>query len=119
MAQYSNGSTVALHAFALAICLEPKNILIAGIELPTTYSQYKYINNYAKIDRTISQNIIFQIRKKRNKNKDKHSPFGGQEEKKLKDDFIKLFKLAQLLKINVSIISESKRLDNYMLVSKK
>jgi len=118
-AQYSNGSTVALHAFALAICLEPKNILIAGIELPTSNSQYKYINNYSKIDRKVSQNIIFQIRKIRNKNKDKHSPFGGEEEKTLKEDFIKLFKLAQFLEIDISIISESKRLDNYLIESKK
>lgn len=117
-AQYSDGSTVALHALALAICLEPRNILIAGIELPTNNLQYKYINNFAKIDRTIRQNIIYHFRKSRNRSADKQSPFGGEQESLLKEDFIKLFKLAHYRSINVSIISDSKRLENYEAESK-
>ena len=113
---YSQGSTVALHALAIALCMKPEKIQIAGIELPSTNKDYKYIRHFAKIERSFIQNLSYQYQKQkyRKNNLNNYSPFGGGEEITLKEDFILLFKIARILKIQISVLSESKKLNSYL-----
>lgn len=55
---YSEGSTSALHGFALAILLKCNPIYLVGIELPKLASKYKHYNNL-KINRDLQITKIF------------------------------------------------------------
>jgi hypothetical protein len=43
---YSEGDSVFLHALALAVILQSKNIYITGVEIPLVYKDYKYYKDY-------------------------------------------------------------------------
>jgi hypothetical protein len=47
---YSSGHTVAIHGFALAVLLNANPIYLSGIEIPQTMNNYKYINNFKRLD---------------------------------------------------------------------
>lgn len=55
---YSEGSTVALHGFALAVLLKCNPIYLVGIELPNSVSKYKHYNNL-KFNRDLSLMKMF------------------------------------------------------------
>jgi len=109
---YSEGSTVALHGYALAVLLKCNPIYLIGIELPTTMAGYKTYKNWKLRDDGLIYKLwrlvclIFPFLKKG------ASDFGGSTRNEILQDFQSIARIANSLGISTYSLSESSPLNN-------
>lgn len=107
---YSEGTTVALHGYALAILLQLNPIYLIGIELPEKLSDYKAYKNWkrpgekikSKLKRLLLQNLPFIPTKP--------IDFSGKKEEIL-EDFRKLCAVGESVGIKTYSLSETSPLN--------
>ena len=109
---YGEGSTVALHGYALAVLLKANPIYLSGIELPIQYKDYRAYNNlfrpnekiHSKIKRVFKDYIYFS-RKRR-------TDFGEAGQKSILHDFESISKIAVSFGIKTFSLSQTSPLNN-------
>jgi len=107
---YSEGTTVALHGYALAILLQLNPIYLIGIELPEKLSDYKAYKNWkrpdekikSKLKRLLLQNLPFIPTKP--------IDFSGKKEEIL-EDFRKLCAVGESVGIKTYSLSQTSPLN--------
>jgi hypothetical protein len=107
---YSEGDSVFLHALALAVILQSKNIYITGVEIPQVYKDYKYYKDYrspteSQLD-TVKRIVKRFIPKYRNQ-----VPATSHDQIKFFHDIQKIVNVAKDLDINVYSLSRSSPLN--------
>jgi hypothetical protein len=103
---YGEGSTVALHGYALAVLLKANPIYLSGIELPIQYKDYRAYKNLfrpnegilSKIKR-VFKDYIYVSRKRR-------TDFGEAGQKSILQDFHSIALIAEQLGIKTYSLSE-------------
>jgi hypothetical protein len=103
---YGEGSTVALHGYALAVLLKANPIYLSGIELPIQYKDYRAYKNlfrpnekiHSKIKR-VFKDYIYVSRKRR-------TDFGEAGQKSILHDFQSIALIAEKLGIKTYSLSE-------------
>jgi len=103
-AAYGEGSTVALHGYALAVLLKANPIYIAGVELPIYYKDYRAYRNlfrrhekiHSKIKRILKDNFFFS--------KNRMTDFGEAGREQILEDFCKILKIAKEMGITTYAI---------------
>ena len=109
---YGEGSTVSLHAFALAVLLHCNPIYIAGVELPTKKANYKSYRNWfrpneklvSKLRRLIVQaSYVFSLGA---------TDFGLAGRDNILMDFQAIAKIAEKMDIKVFSLSKTSPLNN-------
>jgi hypothetical protein len=102
---YTEGSTVALHGFALAIILRLNPIYIIGVELPKTEAEYLSYKNWKRRNELPLQKIKRYVRLAFPKLLHRNSDFGAENYQVILNDFASLAKIANSLGIQVISLS--------------
>ena len=101
---YGAGHTVAVHALAIGILMQPEKIFIFGVDLPEYSKDYRYYKRCARIDRTYLGNIKYFYNFLRARTKvPNSSPFGGEVREEMLEDFQILISLANELGVQVYV----------------
>ncbi len=119
---YSEGSTVALHGYALAVILRANPIYLVGIELPVKYKNYKSYRNFYRRHENIAQKILRILRDQVFASKNRATDFGRAGQQKILEDFESISAVAETLGISTFSLSKSSPLNqvagiNYTQVS--
>jgi len=109
---YTEGSTVALHGYALAVLLKCNPIYLIGIELPTTVSSYKSYKNYKRRDEALKSKTWRLLYTRFPFLRKGASDFGGSTRNEILEDFQAIAKIANSLDISTYSLSESSPLNN-------
>lgn len=110
---YSEGDSVTLHALALAIILQAKEIFIVGVEMPLVYKDYVYYKDY-KIPFENPINFFKRKIKKFHPNYRYKTPAHSHDPIQFFKDFQKIVDIANRLDIKVYSISPTSPI-NYMV----
>jgi len=105
---YSEGSTVALHGYALAVLLQCNPIFLAGIELPSRERDYVAYKNFKLFDEKVDEKIRRLIRQHRI-SEQAASVFASDLDRILKD-FTIINKIASKIGVKTYVTSASSRL---------
>ena len=109
---YGEGSTVALHGYALAVLLKANPIYLSGIELPIQYKDYRAYKNLfrpnegilSKIKRVFKDYIYVSSKRK--------TDFGAAGQKSILHDFESISKIAVSFGIKTFSLSQTSPLNN-------
>lgn len=110
-AAYGQGSTVALHGYALAVLLKANPIYLAGIELPIRYKDYKAYNNLfrpnEKFQSKLKRVLVDYVLRSRNRATD----FGYAGRENILNDFRAIFEVSKSLGITTFVVGETSPLN--------
>ena len=109
---YGEGSTAALHGYALAVLLKANPIYLAGIELPIYYKDYLAYNNFFLPNERIRSKIKRVFRNYVYVSKSKRTDFGEAGQKSILKDFESISKIAVSLGIKTYSLSQTSPLNN-------
>jgi len=109
---YTEGSTVAIHGYALAVLLRCNPIYLIGIELPTTISGYKAYKNYRRREEAFKSKMWRLLYTRFPFLKKGDSDFGGATRNEILVDFQAVAKIATGLNIRTYSLSESSPLNS-------
>lgn len=107
---YSEGATVALHGYALAVLLRANPIYIAGVDLPTTTKNYRSYRHWFRPHESSLRKIIRLFRDWRDSDK-RLSDFGSAGLDNILRDFQLISELAHSLNISTFSLSEKSPLN--------
>jgi hypothetical protein len=102
---YSEGATVALHGYALAVLLRANPIYIAGVDLPTTIKSYRSYRHWFRPHESLHRKVIRLFRDLQDSG-EKLSDFGNAGLDNILEDFRLISEVAHSL--NLTTISLSK-----------
>jgi len=108
---YSEGATVALHGYALAVLLRANPIYIAGVDLPTTTKSYRTYRHWFIPHESLPRKVIRLFRDWRDSGK-KLSDFGNAGLHEILNDFDRITKVAIRMGIKTYCLSEMSPLNN-------
>lgn len=109
-AYYSEGSTVALHGYALAVLLKCNPIFIAGVDLPILARDYKAYKNYKRF----SESFRVKIRRLISEfhlEADAVSVFGNEDKLQILKDFKIIESIASEFGIKSYVLSSKSELN--------
>jgi hypothetical protein len=106
---YSEGSTVALHGYALAVLLKCDPIFIAGVDLPILARDYKAYKNYKRFGESFS-NKIRRLINEFNLKADVVSAFGNEDKLQILEDFKIIESIASEFGIKTYVLSPKSEL---------
>jgi hypothetical protein len=106
---YSEGSTVALHGYALAVLLKCNPIFIAGVDLPILARDYKAYKNYKRYGESF-KNKIRRLIIEFNLKVDVVSAFGNEDRLQILDDFKIIESIASEFGIKTYVLSPKSEL---------
>lgn len=111
-AAYGEGSTVALHGYALAVLLKANPIYISGIELPTQYKDYRAYKNFFRPNESFHSKIIRFFRDYYYFSKFRKTDFGLAGRQNILKDFEAISRIASKLGIATFSTSASSPLNH-------
>ncbi len=122
-AAYGEGSTVALHGYALAVLLKANPIYIAGVELPIRYKDYRTYRNLFRANEKLYSKGMRIFRDYLAISKYRKTDFGEAGQNAILDDFKSIAEVAGKLGIKTFSLSKTSPLNlvtgiNYLEVSK-
>jgi hypothetical protein len=122
-AAYGEGSTVALHGYALAVLLKANPIYIAGVELPIKYKDYRAYRNLFRPNERLSSKVMRIFRDYLSITKHRNTDFGEAGQNAILDDFKSIAEIAGKLGIKTFSLSKTSPLNlvtgiNFLEVSK-
>jgi hypothetical protein len=103
---YSEGATVALHGYALAVLLGSNPIYIAGVDLPTTTKDYRAYKDWYKPHERVVRKIIRRFRSVIDSGKIA-SDFGIAGQENILKDFERISNLAHGMGIRTHTLSRN------------
>ena len=108
---YSTGSTVALHAYALAVLMKCNPIYFCGVEIPQFQHNYTYHRNW-KMPQERLRDKFSRFRRELSSNKGAVlSPFGGDSFRQILNDFTQIAHSAETLGIKTFVTSATSSLN--------
>jgi len=107
---YSEGATVALHGYALAVLFGANPIYIAGVDLPVTSKKYRSYKHWFLPHENMARKLIRLLRDLLD-NGAKLSDFGKAGLDKILMDFDSISKLAEMFGIVTYSLSEQSTLN--------
>jgi len=107
---YSEGDSVFLHALALAVILQSKNIYITGIEIPLVYRDYKYYKDYRSPTESQLDKVKRLVKRYIPKYRDQ-VPATSHDQIRFFHDIQKIVNVAKEFDINVYSLSRSSPLN--------
>ena len=110
-AAYGQGSTVALHGYALAVLLKDNPIYIAGVELPIQCQDYRAYRNLFRPNERLKSKMMRIFRDNLSISKYRMTDFGEAGQEKILDDFRKISKIATSLGIKTYVIGNKSPLN--------
>lgn len=122
-AAYGEGSTVALHGYALAVLLKANPIYIAGVELPIKYKDYRAYRNLFRPNERLNSKVMRIFRDYLSTTKHRKTDFGEASQEAILEDFKLIAEVAGKLGIQTFSLSKTSPLNlvvgiNYLEVSK-
>lgn len=108
---YSEGATVGLHGYALAVLLEANPIYIAGIDLPTTTKTYRAYKNWFRPGEGLHKRSIRLIREFLDSGKELND-FGNAGQDNILNDFRLISEIADSIGISTFCLSEKSILNS-------
>jgi hypothetical protein len=108
---FSEGSTVALHGYALAVLLNCNPIFIAGVDLPILARDYKSYKNYKRFGETF-RNKIRRLINEFQLEANAVSAFGNEDRLQILEDFKLIESIASEFGIKSYVLSEKSELNN-------
>ena len=103
---YSEGATVALHGYALAVLLRSNPIYIAGVDLPTTTKDYRAYKDWYKPHESVVRKLMRRFRSVIDSGKIA-SDFGKAGQENILKDFERISKLAHGMGIRTHTLSKN------------
>jgi hypothetical protein len=110
-AAYGEGSTVALHGYALAVLLKANPIYIAGVELPIKYKDYRAYRNLFRPNERLHSKVMRIFRDYLSITKYRMTDFGEAGQEKILEDFRKILQVASNLGITTYVIGDKSPLN--------
>ena len=107
---YSEGATVALHGYALAVLLRANPIYIAGVDLPTTTKSHRSYRHWFRPHESLPRKVIRLFRDWRDSGK-KLSDFGNAGLDNILMDFRLISEVAHSLNLTTISLSEKSSLN--------
>jgi len=107
---YSEGATVALHGYALAVLLRANPIYIAGVDLPTTTKSHRSYRHWFRPHESLPRKVIRLFRDWRDSGK-KLSDFGNAGLENILEDFRLISEVAHSLNLTTISLSEKSSLN--------
>jgi hypothetical protein len=107
---YSEGATVALHGYALAVLLRANPIYIAGVDLPTTTKSHRSFRHWFRPHESLPRKVIRLFRDWRDSGK-KLSDFGNAGLENILMDFRLISEIAHSLNLTTISLSEKSSLN--------
>jgi hypothetical protein len=107
---YSEGATVALHGYALAVLLRANPIYIAGVDLPTTTKSHRSYRHWFRPHESLPRKVIRLCRDWRDSGK-KLSDFGNAGLDNILMDFRLISEVAHSLNLTTFSLSEKSSLN--------
>lgn len=107
---YSEGATVALHGYALAVLLRANPIYIAGVDLPTTTKSHRSFRHWFRPHESLPRKVIRLFRDWRDSGK-KLSDFGNAGLDNILMDFRLISEVAHSLNLTTISLSEKSSLN--------
>ena len=111
MPVYSEGATVALHGYALAVLLGANPIYISGIDLPTTTKKYRAYKNWFRPGEGLRRKSLRLIRDFLDSGKELND-FGNAGLHNILNDFRLISELADSIGITTFCLSENSFLNS-------
>ena len=109
---YGEGSTVALHGYALAVLLKANPIYLSGIELPIQYKDYRAYKNLFRPNEGILSKIKRVFRDYIYVSRKRKTDFGAAGQKSILHDFESISKIAVSFGIKTFSLSQTSPLNN-------
>jgi hypothetical protein len=121
-AAYGEGSTVALHGYALAVLLKANPIYISGVELPVKYKDYRAYRNLFRPNERLHSKTKRIVMDYLSITKFRNTDFGEAGQNTILLDFKSIAEIAGKLGINTYSLSKTSPLNlvagiNYLDVS--
>lgn len=107
---YSEGATVALHGYALAVLLRANPIYIAGVDLPTTTKSHRSYRHWFRPHESLPRKVIRLFRDWRDSG-EKLSDFGNAGLDNILMDFRLISEVAHSLNLTTISLSEKSSLN--------
>jgi hypothetical protein len=107
---YSEGGTVALHGYALAVLLKCNPIFIAGVDLPILARDYKAYKNYKRLGESF-KNKIRRLINEFHLEADAVSAFGNENNLQILEDFKIIESIASEFGIKTYVLSPKSELN--------
>ena len=107
---YSEGATVALHGYALAVLLRANPIYIAGVDLPTTTKSHRSYRHWFRPHESLPRKVVRLFRDWRDSGK-KLSDFGNAGLDNILMDFRLISEVAHSLNLTTISLSEKSSLN--------
>ena len=122
-AAYGQGSTVALHGYALAVLLKANPIYIAGVELPIQCKDYRAYRNLFRPNERLKSKMMRIFRDNLSISKYRMTDFGEAGQDAILHDFKLIADVARKMGIKTFSLSKTSPLNlvdgiNYLEVSK-
>lgn len=108
---YSPGSTVALHAYALAVLMKCNPIYFCGVEIPKFQHDYSYHRNWKMPGESLRSKLNRFRSELSLNNEDRLSPFGGDTFRQILSDFTQIAHSAEILGIRTFVTSATSSLN--------
>lgn len=110
-AAYGEGSTVALHGYALAVILKANPIYISGVELPIQYKDYRAYRNLFRRHENLSSKMMRIYRDYLSFSKYRKTDFGEVGQKAILGDFGSIAEIADKMGIKTYSLSKTSPLN--------
>lgn len=107
---YSEGATVALHGYALAVLLRANPIYIAGVDLPTTTKSHRSYRHWFRPHESLPRRVVRLFRDWRDSGK-KLNDFGNAGLDNILMDFRLISEVAHSLNLTTISLSEKSSLN--------
>ena len=107
---YSEGATVALHGYALAVLLRANPIYIAGVDLPTTTKSHRSYRHWFRPHESLPRKVVRLFRDWRDSGK-KLNDFGNAGLDNILMDFRLISEVAHSLNLTTISLSEKSSLN--------
>ena len=111
-AAYGQGSTVALHGYALAVLLKANPIFIAGVELPVKYKDYRAYKNIFRPGERIHSKLKRLLRDYLFASKHRDTDFGLAGQNSILEDFKCIAEIASSIGIKTYSLSRTSPLNS-------
>lgn len=107
---YSEGATVALHGYALAVLLRANPIYIAGVDLPTTTKSHRSYRHWFRPHESLPRRVLRLLRDWRDSG-EKLSDFGNAGLDNILMDFRLISEVAHSLNLTTISLSDKSSLN--------
>lgn len=111
-AAYGQGSTVALHGYALAVLLKAHPIFIAGVELPVKYKDYRAYKNTFRPGERIHSKLKRLLKDHLFTSRHRDTDFGVAGQNSILEDFKSIAEIASSIGIKTYSLSRTSPLNS-------